>query len=80
MKNSNSSEALVSIGAVVADSMSDWCRRRGYSRTTAYEEIKAGTLRTVKVGKSRYVPRAEILRQLSILNGEIAINDSEGAA
>jgi excisionase family DNA binding protein len=33
-----------------AYSISDFCQRYGVGRTTAYEEIKAGRLRAVKVG------------------------------
>jgi excisionase family DNA binding protein len=40
-------------------SLQEFCNRMGLGRTRAYEEIKAGRLRTVKCGSRRLVPVAE---------------------
>jgi excisionase family DNA binding protein len=37
--------------------INDFCRAYGFSRTTVYKLIAAGTLRTVLVGGRRLVPR-----------------------
>jgi excisionase family DNA binding protein len=39
-----------------AFSVAEFCERYGIGRTSAYEEIRAGRLRIVKVGKRTLVP------------------------
>jgi excisionase family DNA binding protein len=39
-----------------AFSIKDFCDQYGIGRTTAYEEIKAGRLKAVKVGRRTLVP------------------------
>ena len=39
------------------------CQYLRTSRTTLYEEIRAGLIATIKHGRRRYVPGAEIVRR-----------------
>jgi excisionase family DNA binding protein len=41
-------------------SIHDTCNRTGLSRTRIYEELSAGRLQSLKVGRRRLVPRAAI--------------------
>lgn len=41
--------------AVRAWPFREWCRVRGIGVTTGYEELKAGAIRTYKVGRNRFV-------------------------
>jgi excisionase family DNA binding protein len=41
----------------IVDSVSDAAIRLGLSRTTLYELIASGRLRSVKIGKRRLIPR-----------------------
>lgn len=38
------------------------CQRLGIGRTFLYEEVAAGHIKTVKVGKRRLVPESELQR------------------
>jgi excisionase family DNA binding protein len=42
------------------------CRYLRTSRTTLYEEIRAGLIATITVGRRRYVPGAEIVRRSAV--------------
>jgi excisionase family DNA binding protein len=54
--------------------INDFCRAYGFSRTTVYKLIAAGTLRTVLVGGRRLVPRdaAEALLSQGATDGKAA--------
>lgn len=43
----------------------DACRRLSVSRTTLYELIKAGEIRSVKIGTRSLIPEADLQRVLT---------------
>lgn len=48
------------------------CAQTSLSRTTLYEEIKAGHITTVKVGRRTYITHAELERYVASLVGDAA--------
>jgi excisionase family DNA binding protein len=58
----------VAVEAVAADSPSQFCQRLSISQSTFFELVKAGRIKTTKIGRRTVVPRAEILRIMSLLD------------
>ncbi|HEL4265748.1 MULTISPECIES: helix-turn-helix transcriptional regulator [Stenotrophomonas] len=49
----------------------DACRRLSVSRTTLYELIKAGEIRSVKIGTRSLIPEIDLQRVLSSRLGDV---------
>lgn len=49
----------------------DACRRLSVSRTTLYELIKAGEIRSVKIGARSLIPEVDLQRVLSSRLGAV---------
>ncbi len=49
----------------------DACRRLSVSRTTLYELIKAGEIRSVKIGSRSLIPEIDLQRVLSSRLGDV---------
>ena len=56
-----SDEAIVAEGSM---GLPEFCAHTGLSRTHAYTLMDRGELRYLKIGKRRFVPRAEVTRLL----------------
>jgi hypothetical protein len=56
----------------VAESVDEFCHSFGIGRTLFYAQVKAGAIRTVKVGKRTLVPIAERDAFLARICGEVA--------
>lgn len=64
MKSKTKEAPPVALDAVVADSPAQFCARVSMSASTFFELVKAGRLRTTKLGRRTLIPRSEILRFL----------------
>lgn len=51
--------------APLAHRIPDACRRLGIGRSTLYELIKAGELRTVKIGSRTLIPEADLQKVIT---------------
>lgn len=59
-----------STAAPLAHTVNDACRRLGISRTTIYQLIADGQIRTFKVGARTLVPEADLRRFIADKLGE----------
>lgn len=48
------------------------CQRLGIGRTLLYEELAAGNIKTVKVGRRRLIPESELQRYVAAKLAEAA--------
>jgi len=48
------------------------CERAGVGRTKMYEEIKAGAIKTIKVGRRTLIPESELQAWLARKMGDVA--------
>jgi excisionase family DNA binding protein len=59
--------------------LQDFCRRYAIGRTKAYEEIAAGRLKIVKVGRSTRIPLDAAKAWEALLRGEVInLHDAAG--
>jgi excisionase family DNA binding protein len=63
---------------ICLNSIKDIVVRTGLSRSTVYEEMSSGRLRSVKVGRRRLIPESALIDYIDSLN--TAGTPSEGAA
>lgn len=57
-------------GDVQLHRVADAMRVLSMSRTVIYEQIRSGRLRSVKQGRSRYIPESAILAYIALLEKE----------
>ena len=51
--------------APISTNVTDACRRLGIGKTKLYELIKAGEIRTVKIGVKTLIPEAELQKVIA---------------
>lgn len=56
---------ITELPAPLAHRIPDACRRLGVGRSSLYELIKAGEVKTIKIGSRTLIPEAELQKVIS---------------